>query len=61
MPAKEFMVKYGNDVLALYNIPTEEELAGLASPADDDGSNTDDEMTDLDDTEEEDKQPMEDN
>ncbi|KAJ7898356.1 hypothetical protein B0H13DRAFT_2337528 [Mycena leptocephala] len=54
MPAKEFMVKYGNDVLALYNIPTEEELAGLASPADDDGSDVDDETTDLDDTEEED-------
>ncbi|KAJ7885250.1 hypothetical protein B0H13DRAFT_1628380 [Mycena leptocephala] len=59
MPAKEFMVKYGNDVLALYNIPTEEELAGLASPADDDGSDADDETTDLDDTEE-DEQPMED-
>ncbi|KAJ7799348.1 hypothetical protein B0H14DRAFT_3491646 [Mycena olivaceomarginata] len=55
MNAKDFMVKYGNDVLAQYNIPTAEELAGLRSEGADgvgDESN-DEEETDLDDTEDE--------
>ncbi|KAJ7648871.1 hypothetical protein B0H17DRAFT_858701, partial [Mycena rosella] len=53
MPANEFMVKYGNNVLALYKIPTVEELAGLASGApEDDGADADKESTDLEDSDE---------
>ncbi|KAJ7163691.1 hypothetical protein C8R46DRAFT_1036566 [Mycena filopes] len=59
MPAKEFMVKYGNDVLAQYQVPTPEQIAALG--LDDDGSkgdDADDESTDLEDTDKEDE-PME--
>lgn len=63
MPAKEFMVKYGKEVLDQYKIPTEEELAGLASrrnPAEDDeDDDADDESTDLEDTDEEPEQEVE--
>ncbi|KAJ6450438.1 hypothetical protein C8R47DRAFT_1084453, partial [Mycena vitilis] len=61
MNAKDFMLKYGNDVLAQYKIPTAEELAGLASNnADDEGEESDDkEETDLEDTEDEDGDGME--
>ncbi|KAF7357358.1 hypothetical protein MSAN_01331700 [Mycena sanguinolenta] len=38
MPAKEFMKKYGNDVLKQYNIPTPEELAELDTYHKADGS-----------------------
>ncbi|KAJ6561362.1 hypothetical protein B0H10DRAFT_2445651 [Mycena sp. CBHHK59/15] len=53
MNTKDFMVKYGNDVLARYNIPTADELAGLPSEsADEGGQNSgEEEETDLEDTE----------
>ncbi|KAJ7910540.1 hypothetical protein B0H13DRAFT_2329236 [Mycena leptocephala] len=54
MPAKEFMEKYGNEVLAQYNLPTPEEIAALGLDKDsDEGSDADDESTDLEDTDEE--------
>lgn len=56
MPAKEFMAKYGNDVLKQYKIPTEEELAGLGLDSDSpegSGDGSGDESTDLEDTNDE--------
>ncbi|KAJ6523815.1 hypothetical protein B0H19DRAFT_1344934 [Mycena capillaripes] len=51
MPAKEFMKIYGNEVLAQYNLPTPEEIAALGMDKDcDEGSDADDESTDLEDT-----------
>ncbi|KAJ6603029.1 hypothetical protein B0H10DRAFT_2229956 [Mycena sp. CBHHK59/15] len=51
MPAKEFMKKYGNEVLAQYNLPTPEEIVALGMDKDhDEGSEADDESTDLEDT-----------
>jgi hypothetical protein len=56
MPAKEFMKKYGDDVLKQYNIPTEEELAALRSIDVNDGSDSSEhERTDLGDTDEDDE------
>jgi hypothetical protein len=57
MKAKDFMEKYGNDVLAQYNIPTAEELAGHPSESADNGEDDsdDEEETDLEDTEEDDE------
>jgi hypothetical protein len=54
MKAKDFMEKYGNNVLAQYNIPTAEELAWLPSKSADNGEDDsdDEEETDLEDTEE---------
>ncbi|KAJ7094901.1 hypothetical protein C8R43DRAFT_1236452 [Mycena crocata] len=58
--AKDFMAKYGNDVLAQYQIPTKEELAGLRSEGTTDGSDSDDEEeTDLEDTDGDDEDDME--
>jgi hypothetical protein len=57
MPAKEFMEKYGNDVLAQYKVPTPEEIAAFG--LDDErnkGDDADDESTDLEDTDEEDEE-----
>ncbi|KAJ7634465.1 hypothetical protein FB45DRAFT_1141427, partial [Roridomyces roridus] len=51
MGKKDFMVKYGNDVLKLYNLPTAEELA--AFEAEDKQAEEDGEPTDLDDTSDE--------
>ncbi|KAJ7029892.1 hypothetical protein C8F04DRAFT_962372 [Mycena alexandri] len=52
MPAKQFMEKYGNDVLAQYNLPTPEEIAALGLDKDYDADDdSDDESTDLEDTE----------
>ncbi|KAJ6578419.1 hypothetical protein B0H19DRAFT_1020685 [Mycena capillaripes] len=51
MPAKEFMEKYGNEVLAQYNLPTPDEIAALGLDKDsDEGSDAGDESTDLEDT-----------
>ncbi|KAJ7498434.1 hypothetical protein B0H11DRAFT_1800815 [Mycena galericulata] len=58
MPAKEFMRKYGNDVLAQYNIPTAEQLAamGMDDAAEGAEDADDEESTDLEDTD--DDEPM---
>ncbi|KAJ7828803.1 hypothetical protein B0H13DRAFT_2372934 [Mycena leptocephala] len=46
--------KYGNEVLAQYNLPTPEEIAALGLDKDsDEGFDADDESTDLEDTDEE--------
>ncbi|KAJ6617697.1 hypothetical protein B0H10DRAFT_1948193 [Mycena sp. CBHHK59/15] len=53
MNAKDFMVKYGNDVLVQYNILMEDKLAGLPSESADKGRRNlgEEEETDLEDTE----------
>jgi hypothetical protein len=61
MPVKEFMVKYGADVLKLYKIPTAEEHTVLHSNDVDDGSDAaGHETIDLEDTDEEDDDDMND-
>ncbi|KAJ7898223.1 hypothetical protein B0H14DRAFT_3573560 [Mycena olivaceomarginata] len=53
LPAKEFMAKFGKDVLAQYNLPTPEEIAVLGLDSDgEQGIEGDDESTDLEDTDE---------
>jgi hypothetical protein len=59
MPAKEFMDKYGKDVLVQYKLPTPEELAALGLDNDiDEGDDADDESTDLEDTSDEEAEGM---
>lgn len=61
MPAKEFMDKYGKDVLAQYKLPMPEELAALGlDDNNDEGEDADDESTDLEDTSDEEAEGMED-
>jgi hypothetical protein len=53
LPAKEFMAKFGKDVLAQYNLPTPEEIAALGLDRDSEqGIEGDDESTDLEDADE---------
>ncbi|KAJ6589314.1 hypothetical protein B0H19DRAFT_1058339 [Mycena capillaripes] len=53
LPAKEFMAKFGKDVLAQYKLPTPEEIAALGLDNDSDEDNEgDDESTELEDTDE---------
>ncbi|KAJ7137632.1 hypothetical protein C8R46DRAFT_922438 [Mycena filopes] len=55
LPAKEFMAKFGKDVLAQYNLPTAEEIAALDLDNEEgEGNEGDDESTDLEDTDDED-------
>lgn len=58
LPAKEFMAKFGKDVLAQYNLPTPEEIAALGLENDSDKANDgdDESETDLEDTD--DDEPM---
>ncbi|KAJ7777032.1 hypothetical protein B0H16DRAFT_1853201 [Mycena metata] len=56
MPAKQFMEKCGNDVLAQYNLPTPEEITALGLDKDCDADDdSDNKSTDLEDTDEDDE------